>query len=135
MIDDPLPFFDDRDAVIIMSKALERFFELASDCIEGVAMTTVNAFELLGVEQSASDEDIRFSYYHKAKLYHPDHGGKVGDFLNIKRAYEILSNPAERERIGANAIFSKPLIRMQPSLHSNIDVLIQNIEAVKDKLK
>ncbi len=54
-------------------------------------------YEILGIEKDATPEDIKKAYRHKANKLHPDK--KDGDkekFVEVKEAYEILSDPERR---------------------------------------
>lgn len=59
-------------------------------------------YELLGVDRSASPEEIKRAYRSLARRYHPD--ANPGDaeaehrFKEIAQAYEVLSDPELRER-------------------------------------
>ncbi len=60
---------------------------------------TKNFYELLGITPSASIEDIRQAFHLAARRYHPDVNLKPNAsdrFIQIKEAFEILSNPAKR---------------------------------------
>ncbi|HEY8402047.1 MAG TPA: DnaJ domain-containing protein, partial [Cytophagaceae bacterium] len=49
-------------------------------------------YEILGVNENASDEEIRKAYRKKAKLYHPDINKSPeahSKFLLLSTAYEI----------------------------------------------
>jgi molecular chaperone DnaJ len=65
-------------------------------------MSALNPYETLGVPRNASDEDIKSAYRGLALQYHPDRnpGNAAAEekFKEIGRAYEILSDPASRER-------------------------------------
>lgn len=99
-------------------------------------MAEYTAYEILEVAPSASAEDIKAAYYRKAKVYHPDTGGKVEDFLAIQRAYHILSNEKTRELLGRQKKFDRLSMRLQPSsMESNLSVLLQNIDALRDKIQ
>lgn len=58
-------------------------------------------YSLLGLNKSASMEDIRNSYKHLVFLCHPDKNKKDPNtsekFINIHKAYQILSNPKSRK--------------------------------------
>ncbi|KAJ2360550.1 J protein jjj1, partial [Coemansia sp. RSA 2607] len=58
-------------------------------------------YELLGVERSATDSDLKKAYRKQALVWHPDknHGNTeeaTRIFAEIKEAYETLSDPQER---------------------------------------
>lgn len=63
-------------------------------------MKQPNYYEVLGVDYDASQEAIRRAYRRLAVKYHPDHnpGDKEaeGRLKEVKRAYEVLSNPQRR---------------------------------------
>jgi len=45
-------------------------------------------WDLLGIERTASELDIKAAFRQKAKQHHPDMGGTHAEFSVIKRAYE-----------------------------------------------
>ena len=59
-------------------------------------------YEVLGIEKSASDDDIKRAYRQAAKKYHPDlHPGDAGaeaKFKEVNEAYEVLSDKEKRAR-------------------------------------
>lgn len=65
-------------------------------------------YAILGVSRDAKPEDIRKAYRKLAKEYHPDVNKAAGaedKYKEINEAYEVLKDPAKREkydRLGAN---------------------------------
>lgn len=54
-------------------------------------------YEILGVSRKCSQEEIISAYRKKVIETHPDKGGDSITFQNVRKAYEILSNPEIRE--------------------------------------
>eukprot|EP01060_Flectonema_neradi_P035050 TRINITY_DN6329_c0_g1_i1.p1 TRINITY_DN6329_c0_g1~~TRINITY_DN6329_c0_g1_i1.p1 ORF type:complete len:147 (+),score=40.71 TRINITY_DN6329_c0_g1_i1:40-441(+) len=55
-----------------------------------------NHYTILGIDQSANLKDIEKAYRREALSYHPDKGGDVKRFREIKEAYELLSDTSKR---------------------------------------
>ena len=52
----------------------------------------MTAFSVLGIDETATDEEIRAAYLKKARTAHPDAGGTKEDFQALQRAYEEAQN-------------------------------------------
>lgn len=53
-------------------------------------------YELLGVPQAATPQQIKAAYRDLAKKLHPDKGGDPEKFKEVQKAYEVLSNEEKR---------------------------------------
>jgi len=58
---------------------------------------TTKLYEVLGVEKTASEKEIKKAYRKLAVKHHPDKGGDEHLFKEINAAYEILSDEKKRE--------------------------------------
>ena len=53
-------------------------------------------YSTLGVDRSASPEDIKSAFKKLAMKHHPDRGGDAGKFQELNEAYSVLSDPEKR---------------------------------------
>lgn len=79
-------------------------------------------YKILNVPKDASAEAIHEAYRKAVKIYHPDVAGTGSHekFLEIKEAYEVLSNPEKRRhydmmRESSFATFGRYRVPVQPS--------------------
>jgi len=56
----------------------------------------MNYYEILGVTENASQDDIKKAYKKLAMKYHPDRGGDEKRFKEISQAYETIGDPEKR---------------------------------------
>jgi DnaJ-class molecular chaperone len=61
-------------------------------------MPTFKLYEILQVDNNASQEDIKKKFRKLAVQHHPDKGGDVDKFKEITNAYEILSDETKRNQ-------------------------------------
>jgi curved DNA-binding protein len=66
-------------------------------------------YNVLGVERSASPDEIKRAYRKLAAKHHPDRGGDTAKFQEIQAAYDVLSDPDKR------AQFDNPVQQMGPN--------------------
>lgn len=65
-------------------------------------------YQILGIDRSASDADIKKAYRSLAMQHHPDRGGNAEEFQRISEAYATLSDPQKK------AEYDNP----QPNFHT-----------------
>ena len=86
-------------------------------------------YAILGVFRNASQEEIKRAYFEAAQRLHPDKNVAAGEtelFLDIQKAYEILSNPKRRNlydatlppEIEANSALKHEVLFSRPNLVS-----------------
>jgi curved DNA-binding protein len=58
----------------------------------------MNYYETLGVNNTASQEEIKKSYKRMASKHHPDKGGDEAEFKKVQEAYDVLGDPHKRSQ-------------------------------------
>ena len=58
----------------------------------------VDAYGILGVSPTATDEEIHRAYKELSRKYHPDHGGNPDDMARLNEAYALVKTPELRAK-------------------------------------
>jgi hypothetical protein len=67
--------------------------------------TRYNLYETLGVDTTATPEQIKTAWHKCARRTHPDRpGGSAAEFVKCENAYDVLSNPLKRREYDAHVI-------------------------------
>lgn len=53
-------------------------------------------YQILGVSENASEQELKSAFRRLAKQHHPDTGGDPESFKKLNEAYTVLSNPEQR---------------------------------------
>lgn len=65
----------------------------------------MNYYDILGVSQQASQQDIKLAFRKLAMEHHPDRGGDGREFQKINQAYDTLGDPDKRTRYDSELNF------------------------------
>lgn len=52
-------------------------------------------FDVLGISETADEDEIHLAYRERIKETHPDRGGSIGEFLEVRAAYEAILSDGE----------------------------------------
>src|SRR3972149_6543114 len=80
-------------------------------------------YNILEVDKTASQEEIKQSYRKLVKKHHPDKGGDENTFKKISNAYDILSNPEKKAKYENDGMFNDGGFGFNP--HSMADELFR----------
>jgi len=92
-------------------------------------------YEILGIERTATDAEIRDAYRKIAQSVHPDKGGGVDEFQAISTAYRTLIDPERRARYDRgdeNASGPKPQSPEQKARERLAMLFQQTVLAMKE---
>jgi curved DNA-binding protein CbpA len=73
-----------------------------------------NPYEILGVEKTASEEEIKKAFRKKSKETHPDAGGNAAEFRKVAAANKLLSNPENRAEYDRTGIWEEDTETSRP---------------------
>lgn len=112
--------------------------------------TSIDPYEVLEVEQSATEDDIKKSYRKLALKFHPDKASEEAretakqSFQRLAFAYAILSDPARRKRYDATGSTSDSVLDVEGddfdwlafyrSQYENV-ITADRIQQLKDEYK
>lgn len=87
--------------------------ELRSAEFEKKKASRKNYYDILGVDESASDVELKKAYRKKALIHHPDKNPNdpeaMEKFKEVGEAYEILSDPQKRAHYDSGADLDDPM--------------------------
>jgi curved DNA-binding protein CbpA len=75
---------------------------------EPTGLPALTLYDILGVEKTADQAEIKKAYRIAAKEAHPDQGGSESEMAEITGAYVVLSDPEKRQRYDQEGVTEKP---------------------------
>jgi DnaJ-domain-containing protein 1 len=121
------------DAYQLLSKQGDKMFDDAWEKRQKRA-NKKNAYDVLGIEPTATAEEIKVAYKAMVKKYHPDHNeskNAASQFRAVKKAYDILKDEEKKAEYDANILprakkvllvgFSVQQLRLTLAEHMKID--------------
>lgn len=121
------------DAYQLLSKQGDKMFDDAWEKRQKRA-NKKNAYDVLGIEPTATAEEIKAAYKAMVKRYHPDHNeskNAASQFRAVKKAYDILKDDEKKAEYDANILprakkvllvgFSVQQLRLTLAEHMKID--------------
>lgn len=121
------------DAYQLLSKQGDKMFDDAWEKRQKRA-NKKTAYDVLGIEPTATQDEIKKAYKAMVKKYHPDHNtskNASSQFRTIKKAYDILKDEEKKAEYDANLItpaekvllvgFSVQQLRLTLAEHLKID--------------
>jgi DnaJ-class molecular chaperone len=88
-------------------------------------------YEILGIEKSSNQEEIKTAYHKLALQWHPDKNKELGatkKFQEINYAYEVLSDPEKRKKYD-NPNNGLPQFVVQPMDFTRAQEIFQNFQS------
>ena len=86
-----------------------------------------NFYDILEINRSATQEEIKKAYKKLALIHHPDKGGDAKVFQDIQAAYETLKDAEKKnlyDQMGHDMYINK---NQQPNVNMNHNINIHNI--------
>lgn len=84
-------------------------------------INTQNHYDILGVSKTSSEQEIKKAYRTLSLKHHPDRGGDKLLFQQINEAYEVLSDPVQKEQYD-NPSHSIDNINIQEEMNNIFDI-------------
>lgn len=76
----------ERDVLLRLRKRIDTMIDA-----QGVDDSDdLNPYKILGVSETANQEEVKSAYRIKVNEHHPDKGGSNEEFIRIQAAYEVI---------------------------------------------
>jgi DnaJ-class molecular chaperone len=96
----------------------------------------ISAYEVLGVYPESSEEQIRSHFRKRLPLFHPDlrRDRDTRDYLDYRRAYDILKDSEKRLKMGELPLFGDHLRFRSGEIQPELRQLFENLTQVQNRL-
>ena len=93
-------------------------------------------YDTIGVDKSASQEEIKKAFRKKAKELHPDKGGSKEECSALTHAYSVLKDPEKRSRYDAGEEELEPIEVLARAMLAQLSSqAIDNLPPEQDPMK
>lgn len=97
---------------------------------------TMTHYDILGIKQTATLEEIKAAFKVLAKKYHPDINPKTAEkFKKINEAYSTLANPLERRKYDESLHSNDLESIFKNATEEELDDFIRKMDEINRKLK
>jgi molecular chaperone DnaJ len=94
-------------------------------------------YQVLGVSKAAGADEIKRAYRQLARRYHPDISGddRGAAFIEVRRAYEVLTDPARRRSYDTGLVAQAPTGRGGDWFADEVAIDFPSVSSVLDRMQ
>lgn len=93
----------------------------------------ITAYQLMGVSPGFRELELKSAFRKRLAFFHPDRSRRSStrDYLDFRRAYDILRDPQKREAMGELSIFGEHLLFQEREIEQELRQLFENLSEIE----